>query len=56
METTKLTTTPQGIEFYKVCDQEGVCHEVRGISAAQHPTEDGIAVTPAKTKYTDDWV
>ena len=56
METTKLTTTPQGIEYYKVCDREGVCHEVRGMWAAQHLTEDVRAVTPAKTKYSDDWV
>ena len=56
MEATKLTTTPQGIEYYKVCDREGVCHEVRDMWAAQHLTEDVRAVTPTKTKYSDDWV
>ena len=37
---TRLTTAPKGFEYYRVCDQEGVCQVVRGMWAAQHLTED----------------
>ena len=37
---TRLTTAPEGFEYYRVCDQEGVCQVVRGMWAAQHLTED----------------
>ena len=26
----KLTSAPEGFEYYRVCDPEGVCHVVRG--------------------------
>ena len=29
MSPTKLTNAPEGFEYYRVCDQEGVCHVVR---------------------------
>ena len=31
MSPTKLTNAPEGFEYYRVCDQEGVCHVVRGM-------------------------
>jgi hypothetical protein len=31
MKPTKLTSAPDGFEYYRVCDQEGVCHVVRGM-------------------------
>ena len=30
MTPTKLTNEPEGFKYYRVCDQEGVCHVVRG--------------------------
>ena len=56
MKKTKLTTALDGFEYYKVCDREGICQEVRGMWAAQHLTEDIRALTPTKTRYSDDWV
>ena len=35
MRPTKLTSAPEGFEYYRVCDQEGVCHVVRGIQEVQ---------------------
>ena len=46
MRATKLTTAPQGFEYYRVCDQEGVCRVVRGMWAAQHLVKD----TPASAR------
>ncbi len=37
---TKLTTATEGFELYRVCDREGVCHEVKGMWAAEHLAED----------------
>ena len=56
MEATKVTTTPQGFEYYRVCDREGVCHEVRGMWAAQHLIEATAELTATKTKYSAEWV
>ena len=53
---TKLTTAPEGFEYYRVCDREGVCHVVRGMWAAQHLEEDSSVLTANRTKYSDDWV
>ena len=53
---TKLTTAPEGFEYYRVCDREGVCHVVRGMWAAQHLEEDSSVLTAKRTKYSDDWV
>ena len=53
---TRLTTAPEGFEYYRVCDQEGVCQVVRGMWAAQHLTEDIRELSTTKTKYSDDWV
>ena len=56
MRATKLTTAPQGFEYYRVCDQEGVCRVVRGMRGAQHLIEDIPHVTPTKTKiYPANW-
>ena len=52
----KLTTAPEGFEYYRVCDREGVCHVVRGMWAAQHLEEDSSVLTAKRTKYSDDWV
>ena len=51
---TKLTTAPEGFEYYRVCDREGVCHVVRGMWAAQHLEEDSSVLTAKRTKYADD--
>jgi len=53
---TKLTTAPEGFEYYRVCDREGVCHVVGGMWAAQHLEEDSSVLTAKRTKYSDDWV
>ena len=56
MKATKLTTAPEGFEYYRVCDQEGVCRVVRGIWAAQHLTEGNPELTATKTKlYPAEW-
>ena len=53
---TKLISDPEGFEYYRVCDREGVCQVVRGMRAAEHITEDIRALRPTKTKYSEDWV
>ena len=44
---TKLTNAPEGFEYYRVCDQEGVCHVVRGMQEVQRLLEKrpGLNVT-----------
>ncbi len=57
MKATKLTTAPQGFEYYRVCDQKGDCHVVRGIWAAKELIEDRSELTAIRTKlYTADGV
>ena len=56
MKATKLTAAPQGFEYYRVCDQEGVCRVVRGMWAAEHLAEDNAVKTAKRTQYSDDWV
>ena len=56
MKATKLTTAPEGFEYYRFCDREGVCQVVRGMWAAQHLTEDIRELSATKTKYSEDWV
>ena len=53
---TKLTIAPEGFELYRVCDRQGVCHEVKGMWAAEHLVEDNAAMTAKRTQYSDDWV
>ena len=53
---TRLTTAPEGFEYYRVCDQEGVCQVVRGMWAAQHLIEENAVMTANRTKYSPDWV
>ena len=56
MRATKLTTAPQGFEYYRVCDQEGVCRVVRGMWAAQHLLEDTPGLSATKTRlYPTEW-
>jgi hypothetical protein len=56
MKATKLTAAPQGFEYYRVCDQEGVCRVVRGMWAAKELIEDRHELTATRTKlYPADW-
>ena len=41
MKPTKLTSAPEGFEYYRVCDRYGVCRVVRGSQKA-HNLVDGI--------------
>ena len=50
MRATKLTTAPQGFEYYRVCDQEGFCRVVRGTLAAEHLINDIPGLSATKTK------
>ena len=47
MSPTKLTNAPEGFEYYRVCDQEGVCHVVRGMEEVRRLLEKrpGLNVT-----------
>ena len=56
MKATRLTTAPQGFEYYRVCDQEGVCRVVRGMWAAKELIEASPDLTASRTKlYPADW-
>lgn len=39
MRSTKLTSAPEGFEYYRVCDHTGVCHVVRGMRDVQRLLE-----------------
>ena len=56
MNATKLTNAPEGFEYYRICNRDGVCRVVRGMWAAQHLTEDIRELSGTKTKYSEDWV
>ena len=56
MKATKLTTAPQGFEYYRICDQEGVCRVVRGMWAVQNLIEDMTRLSATKTRlYPAEW-
>ena len=56
MKATKLTAAQQGFEYYRVCDQQGVCRVVRGMWAAKELIEDRPDLTATRTKlYPADW-
>ena len=56
MKATKLTAAPQGFEYYRVCDQQGVCRVVRGMWAAKELIEEIPELTATRTKlYPADW-
>ena len=56
MKATKLTAAPQGFEYYRVCDQQGVCRVVRGMWAAKELIEEVPELTATRTKlYPVDW-
>ena len=40
MNPTKLTSAPEGFEYYRVCDRDGVCRVVRGSKQALNLTVD----------------
>ena len=46
MNPTKLTSAPEGFEYYRVCDRDGVCRVVRGWQQAHHLV-DGMESVPA---------
>lgn len=50
MNAIKLTTAPQGFEYYRVCDQEGVCRVVRGQWAVQHLVEHSPGLRASTSK------
>ena len=50
---TKLTNAPDGFEYYRVCDQEGVCHVVRGMQAVRRRIEEMPELTV--TKLPSHW-
>ena len=57
MKATKLTAAPQGFEYYRVCDREGVCRVVRGMWAAKELIEVRPELTATRTKlYPAEWV
>ena len=57
MKATKLTTAPQGFEYYRVCDQKGVCRVVRGMWAAKELIEARPELSATRTKlYPAEWV
>ena len=47
---TKLTIAPEGFEYYRVCDQEGVCRVVRGMWAAKNLIEEKPELTATMPK------
>ena len=54
---TRLTTAPEGFEYYRACDQEGgLPSRQRHVGSTQHLTEDIRELSVSKTKYSDDWV
>ena len=56
MKATKLTKTPEGFAYYRVCDPEGICCVVRGALAAQRLVEEMPQLSATKTKlYPADW-
>ena len=56
MKATKLTAAPQGFEYYRVCDQQGVCRVVRGMWAAKELIEEIPELTATRTQlYPADW-
>ena len=45
---TKLTSAPEGFEYYRVCDHEGVCHVVRGMREVQRLLGETSGLTVTK--------
>ena len=56
MTARKHTIAPQGFEYFRVCDQEGVCRVVRGMWAVKNLIEDRPELTATRTKlYPAEW-
>ena len=53
MRPIKLTGAPEGFEYYRVCDSEGVCHVVRGMQAVKRRIEEMPELTV--TKMPSHW-
>ena len=52
----KLTSAPEGFEYYRICDPEGVCHVVRGMKAVRQSIEEmpELTVTKMPTHWSTD--
>ena len=50
MRPTKLTSAPDGFEYYRICDEFGNCRVVRGADAAQHLVQDVPGLKATKTR------
>ena len=48
MSPIKLTDAPDGFEYYKVCDPQGVCRVVRGFEEAQRVMKETPGLTATK--------
>ena len=48
MSPTKLTNAPEGFEYYRFCDQEGVCQVVRGMEEVRRLLEERPDLNVAK--------
>ena len=48
MSPVKLTNAPEGFEYYKVCDPQGVCRVVRGFQEAQRVMKETPGLTATK--------
>ena len=48
MSPIKLTDAPDGFEYYKVCDPQGVCRVVRGFQEAQRVMKETPGLTATK--------
>ena len=48
MTPVRITNAPQGFEYYKVCDRNGVCRVVRGIEEAERIMKETPGLTATK--------
>ena len=56
MRPTKLTSAPDGFEYYRICDELGNCRVVRGVDAVQHLVDDVPRLTTKKTRlFSPGW-
>ena len=44
----KLTSTSVSIDYFRICDPEGVCHVVRGMQAVRRRIEEMPELTVTK--------
>ena len=48
MTPVRITNAPQGFEYYKVCDPQGVCRVARGWEEAQRIMQETPGLTATK--------